>query len=127
MSADLSAFKFCLVRLSSDLVSCNAGDSIKGKLWMYGNMQTTPGLLGFTRSARKEPKGEHLRCVFSADDAPASDLIEECRRLDLYINMFSGGRNGSHRAVLVEVRCNLRRGAVLSSSVFTCSVKCRYY
>lgn len=70
---------------------------------MHGDEQASLGLLGFALSARKEPKGELLRCVFNTGDAasPASSLIESCQRMDLFHNMFVNGRNGSYRTIEV--------------------------
>jgi len=77
----------------------------KGRLWLHGNKQTSPGLLGFVLSARKEPRGDLLRCVFSsgAKAPPSATLVEGARALDLMHNMFVDGVNGSYRAVLIEV------------------------
>ena len=76
-----------------------------GRVWVHGNDKISPGLLGFVLSARKEPKGELLRCVYSTGKAstPASaGLIEGCRRLDLLHNMFVDGQNGSYRSIEVS-------------------------
>ena len=76
---------------------------------MLGDSATTPGLLGFMRSARKEVKGELLRCVFSVDDsADTGSLLQQCREMDLAVNMFKNGRNGSYYAVLMEVSLTLQ-------------------
>ena len=82
------------------------GDSLTptGRVWVHGSDKVSPGLLGFILSARKEPKGELLRCVYSTGRghlAASSDLIEGCRSLDLLHNMFVDGQNGSYRSIEV--------------------------
>lgn len=76
-----------------------------GRVWVHGNEKVSPGLLGFVLSARKEPKGELLRCVYSTGKsfaASSAGMIQQCRRLDLLHNMFVDNQNGSYRSI--EVR-----------------------
>ena len=82
----------------------SAGGEERGLVWVHGNVAAAPGTLGFMRSARKEMKGELLRVVFAnGASPPAAELVEQCRRLDLFVNMFVDGRNGSYRSIAVEV------------------------
>ena len=37
-----------------------------GRLWLHSGARSSPGLLGFLRTARLEAGGDHLRCVFDA-------------------------------------------------------------
>lgn len=37
-----------------------------GRLWLHGGVRSSPGLIGFLRTARLEAGGDHLRCVFDA-------------------------------------------------------------
>ena len=37
-----------------------------GRLWLHGGARSSPGLVGFLRTARLEAGGDHLRCVFDA-------------------------------------------------------------
>ena len=88
-----------------------------GRLWLHGNVATTPGLLGFCRSAKKETKGNLVRCVFDAshtrhkllalDVAPEqagaeAALIQGCRTLDLFMNVFVDGQPGSYRSWAIK-------------------------
>ena len=74
-------------------------------MWIHGDVATAPGLLGFVRSARKEPRGEVLRCVFSAgaSSLQPAELVDASRKLDLLMNMFMDGRHGSYRNILTQV------------------------
>ena len=49
-----------------------------GRLWLHGGARSSPGLIGFLRTARLEAGGEHLRCVFdaSAVAGPAAQSAE---------------------------------------------------
>ena len=79
--------------------------TVAGRVWIHGTEQASPGLLGFILSARKEPKGELLRCVFDTASQPAAaseEAIKSCRRLDLVHNMIVNGRNGSYRILEVQ-------------------------
>ena len=75
-------------------------------MWVHGDAETAPGLLGFVRSARKEPRGRLLRCVFAAgaSSAQTAELVDASRKLDLLMNMFLDGRHGSYRNILTQVR-----------------------
>lgn len=82
------------------------GQQQLGRFWVHGTDAVSPGLLGFILSARKEPKGELLRCVYSMGRQPglsSAALIKDCRRLDLNHNMFVEGQNGSYRSVEVSI------------------------
>ena len=70
-----------------------------GTVWLYGDAQSCPGLLGFLTSARKEYKGDRLRAVFSCaastGEVDFDVLVESARKLDLVVNCFdSTGRCG---------------------------------
>ena len=84
---------------------CHTGDTAKGRVWVHGDAATAPGLLGFVRSARKEPRGELLRCVFAAgaSSGQTAELVDASRTLDLVMNMFLDGRHGSYRNILTQV------------------------
>lgn len=78
-----------------------------GRIWLHGTQNGSPGLIGFAMSARKEPKGELVRCVFNAsEDSQSLDTnhVESCRRLDLFHNMIFDGQNGSYRTIEVRIK-----------------------
>lgn len=77
------------------------GGGSQGRVWLQGSKQRSPGLIGFAMSARKEPKGELLRCIFHASDSSSDGWVESCRKLDLFHNMILNGRNGSQRTIEV--------------------------
>ena len=50
-----------------------------GRLWLHGGARSSPGLVGFLRTARLEAGGDHLRCVFDATGVagPAAASAEQ--------------------------------------------------
>ena len=76
-------------------------------MWLYGDTDKSPGLLGFITSARKEHKGDRVRAAISwgEPNRDYTQLIQKARSLDLIINVFENGvRNGVYAPVETEVR-----------------------
>lgn len=76
-------------------------------MWLYGDSEKSPGLLGFLTSARKEHKGDRVRAAISwgAPSADYKKLVEASRRLDLIINVYENGkRNGVYAPCETDVR-----------------------
>ena len=81
-------------------------------MWLYGDAQSCPGLLGFLTSARKEYKGDRLRAVFTwgspAEEVDFDALVESARKLDLVVNCFdSSGRCGIYTPKKTQVIISL--------------------
>lgn len=76
-----------------------------GVVWLYGDVRTSPGLLGFLYSARKEPGGERLNAIYSWDEEiiDPMPLIQQCERLKMNNNCFRNGRHGVYLSFDTEV------------------------
>ena len=75
-------------------------------MWLYGDLEKRPGVLGFVHSARKEPKGDRVRGILNwgpLAKEEAAQLVEKCRKLDLVDNVFKGGVHGAYVPVKAEV------------------------
>lgn len=65
-------------------------------MWLYGDSETSPGILGFLASARKEYKGDRVRVAARwgkpTDESEYMKLIEISRPLDLVANTYKDGK-----------------------------------
>ena len=74
-------------------------------MWLYGDFEKRPGLLGFLNSARKEHKGNCVRALvgWGQPDLDYLTAYESVAHLDLCVNVIKDGRNGMYAPVEAEV------------------------
>lgn len=79
--------------------------AIAGAVWLYGDFEEKPGLLGFLNSARKEYKGNSVRAIVSWGDSAFDyqKAYQAVAHLDLCVNVFKDGINGMYAPVETEV------------------------
>lgn len=80
---------------------------------VYAQNQPLSGILGLTKSLRKEPKGKNVVCVFIADKAPTFDknlpFYKEQLQKGLAINVFKDGKWGTYRYLPLEKKPTVMR------------------
>eukprot|EP00884_Botryococcus_braunii_P006101 jgi/Botrbrau1/15492/Bobra.43_2s0109.1 len=74
----------------------------KDRLWLHGNLKAHPGLPGMGHTLRVEPGGERVRTLFDIGKfihMDPLDMLERAEKLDLVMNIFREGINGSYRTI----------------------------
>ena len=84
-----------ITRLQAEL---DSGKS--SALWLHGNRESAPGLLGLTNCARYEPGGDRLKLLYNDDDRDLpEDVKNSIDHAALYQNVVLDGVWGSYRHV----------------------------
>lgn len=58
--------KLSLLGAATPEESADEAEVVEKRLWLYGTLQSSPGLIGLFRTARTEPLGERLRMICDA-------------------------------------------------------------
>jgi len=73
-------------------------DDENARLWINGDKQSTPGLVGLINCVRKEGEGNHLRAIYNDSDKVISkDCIDTVVNYDLAVSVYRDGQWGSFR------------------------------
>ena len=98
-----------------------------GAVWLCGDFEKQPGLMGFLYSARKEHKGNCVRALINwgQPSIEYQKAVLEASKLDLCMNVFRNGKNGLYAPIETEVRnADLQAGCCMYPIVLRPKHRC---